>query len=164
MHKADSISTVDKRVTKTKERPIARLARASARCVHHMLIPCMGLMHGRTQHTSVVTESVRPVIQTRCSGAHVVHSSTVLIIESAPIHQRGRWSQTECDVTGPGEGSQHREMLCRCFLWSCPRIQGPIRPRRVVHPSPSGCGVDVRDAAAGCVHLEHFFHDRKDGV
>ena len=32
--------------------------------------------------------------------------------------------------------------------------------RRVVHPSPPGCGADVHDAAAGCVHLQHFV-DRK---
>ena len=33
----------------------------------------------------------------------------------------------------------------------------------MVHPSPPGCGVDIRDAAAGCVNInliQHFF-DRK---
>ena len=52
----------------------------------------------------------------------------------------------------------------RCFAGvACERAQGfRVRFDRVasfIH-HPAGCGVDIRDAAAGCVHLQHFF-DRK---
>ena len=69
----------------------ARSARASARCVHHMLVPCMSLMHGGTQHMSLSAANV----QTSCSSTHVVHSSIVLIMEYAPMHHR-RTVEVDC--------------------------------------------------------------------
>ena len=50
-----------------------------------------------------------------------------------------RWRWTGCDIMRPGEGLRHREMLCRCCLLTCPRMQ--VRFDRVasfIHHHPAG--------------------------
>ena len=61
---ADYISTVYKHVSYRRERPIGAIGAVRARAGTRMLIPCMSLVRGGTQHMSLSAANV----QTQCSG------------------------------------------------------------------------------------------------
>ena len=81
---AESISTADKSVTYTKERPIGAIQRARRAPGTDLAIPRTGLHRGRTQHMSLSAADVKTI----CKHCQRGTKRVLPPMECAPIHHR----------------------------------------------------------------------------